>query len=84
MTKKAKEKSTTGKVVATGPGKTHPDSGILVKVDVSVDENVIYGQYDGTEIDYEGSPHTLIRDDDILVKFAGDELTKEVSRLLLC
>ena len=57
---------------------------ILVKVDVSVGENVIYGQYDGTEIDYEGSPHTLIRDDDILVKFAGDELTKEVSRLLLC
>ena len=38
-------------------------------------EGVVYGKYDGTEVDYEGYKHTLIRDDDILVKYSGDKLT---------
>jgi chaperonin GroES len=41
---------------------------------VASGENVVYGKYDGTEIDIDGDTHTLIRDDDILVKFTGDEL----------
>eukprot|EP00520_Triparma_pacifica_P007535 CAMPEP_0118646840 /NCGR_PEP_ID=MMETSP0785-20121206/8281_1 /TAXON_ID=91992 /ORGANISM="Bolidomonas pacifica, Strain CCMP 1866" /LENGTH=236 /DNA_ID=CAMNT_0006538881 /DNA_START=83 /DNA_END=793 /DNA_ORIENTATION=+ len=77
LTKKAKKKSTTGTVISVGPGKTHPDSGHLVKIGVKPGEKVVYGEFDGTEIDYEGSPHTLIRDDDILVKFDGDKLTRE-------
>ena len=44
---------------------------------VAAGEGVVYGKYDGTEIDYEGGRHTLIRDDDILVKFSGDKLTLE-------
>ena len=40
-------------------------------------EGVVYGQYDGTELDYEGEKHTLIRDDDILVKYSGDKLSFE-------
>ncbi len=42
---------------------------------VAPGENVVYGQYDGTEINIDGVLHSLIRDDDILVKFTGDSLT---------
>lgn len=72
---KAKIKKTEGQVVSVGPGKTHPDSGKVFEMPVVAGECVVYGKYDGTEIDYDGKPHTLIRDDDILVKFSGDELT---------
>ncbi len=42
---------------------------------VAAGEGVVYGKYDGTEVDYEGAKHTLISDDDILVKYSGDKLT---------
>ena len=42
---------------------------------VSPGEHVVYGKYDGTEIDYEGEKHALIRDEDILVKWSGEKLT---------
>jgi len=72
---KAKIKRTEGTVVSVGPGKTHQESGILIPMPVSEGDGVVYGKYDGTEIDYEGEKHTLIRDDDILVKFSGDRPT---------
>jgi chaperonin GroES len=72
---KAKIKKTEGTVVSVGPGRTHQESGLLFPMPVVAGEGVVYGKYDGTEIDYEGGRHTLIRDDDILVKFSGGELT---------
>jgi chaperonin GroES len=42
-------------------------------------EGVVYGKYDGTEIDYENAKHALIQDTDILVKFTGDKLTLEAA-----
>ena len=42
---------------------------------VSAGDGVVYGKYDGTEVEYEGSKHTLITDTDILVKFTDEELT---------
>lgn len=73
----AKVKKTQGKVVSVGPGKVHPDSGIPFPMPVSEGDNVIYGQYDGTEVSIDGVTHSLIRDDDILVKYTGDELTTD-------
>ena len=75
LTGKAKIKKTEGTVVAVGPGKTHQDSGITVTMPVGVDDGVVYGKYDGTVIDLNGKQHTLIRDDDILVKFTGETLS---------
>jgi chaperonin GroES len=75
LTGKAKIKKTEGKVIAVGPGRTHPDSGIVITMPVKVGDGVVYGKYDGTEVKLNGIPHTLIRDDDILVKFTSDELT---------
>ena len=71
---KAKQVKTEGTVVAVGPGKTHPDSGITIPIPVSVGVNVVYGKYDGTEIEYNGQKHTLIRDDDILITYTSDAL----------
>ena len=72
---KAKIQKTEGSVVAVGPGRTHPETGAFIPMPVEPGEGVVYGKYDGTEIDIDGSKHTLIRDDDILVKFKGDQLT---------
>ncbi|KAL3797592.1 hypothetical protein ACHAW5_003311 [Stephanodiscus triporus] len=79
LTGSAKIKKTEGTVVSVGPGRTHPESGLLFPMPVSPGEGVVYGKYDGTEVDYDGDVHTLIRDDDILVKFSGDRLTLDAS-----
>lgn len=77
LTGKAKIKKTEGTVVSVGPGKTHQESGIVFKIAVGPGDGVVFGKYDGTELEYNGEKHTLIRDDDIMVKFTGDELTIE-------
>jgi chaperonin GroES len=77
LTGKAKITKTEGVVMATGPGKTHPDTGALFEMPMNVGDNVVYGEFDGTEIDIDGEKHTLIRDDDVLVKFSGETLSME-------
>lgn len=75
LTGKAKVQKTEGVVISTGPGKTHPDTGVLFEMPIKAGENVVFGAYDGTEMDIDGVKHTLIRDDDVLVKFEGDSLS---------
>lgn len=77
LTGKAKISKTEGTVMATGPGKTHPDTGALFEMPVNEGDKVVYGEFDGTELDIDGERHTLIRDDDVLVKFSGDSLTMD-------
>ena len=55
----AKEKPQRGKVVAVGGGKK--DEPVTVKVG----DNVIYGQYAGTEIKIEGKDYLIMRESDI-------------------
>lgn len=75
LTGKAKIVKTEGTVVAVGPGRTHPDSGKIIEMPVRVGDGVVYGKYDGTEVKLNDDAHTLIRDNDVLVKFSSDELT---------
>eukprot|EP00553_Chaetoceros_curvisetus_P003382 CAMPEP_0204624930 /NCGR_PEP_ID=MMETSP0717-20131115/10689_1 /ASSEMBLY_ACC=CAM_ASM_000666 /TAXON_ID=230516 /ORGANISM="Chaetoceros curvisetus" /LENGTH=218 /DNA_ID=CAMNT_0051640489 /DNA_START=82 /DNA_END=738 /DNA_ORIENTATION=+ len=77
LTKGAAIVKTEGEVVSVGPGKLHPDSGIPFPMPVEEGDGVIYGRYDGTEVTLDGVTHSLIRDDDILVKFKGGELTMD-------
>jgi chaperonin GroES len=72
LTGKAKIQKTEGTVVSVGPGRTHQDSGVVFDMPVSEGDGIVYGKYDGTEINISGARHTLIRDDDILVKFSGE------------
>lgn len=55
----AKEKPLKGKVIATGNGKT--DEPITVKVG----DEVLYGQYSGTEIKLDGKTFLIMRESDI-------------------
>lgn len=68
---------TEGTVVDVGPGKPHPDSGILYPMPVETGDSVVYGKYDGTEVVLDGEKHSLIRDTDILVKFKDGPLSEE-------
>ena len=61
----AKEKPQLGKIVAVGKGKVS-DSGSLVKMDVKVNDKVLYGKYSGTEITFEGNELLIMRESDIL------------------
>ncbi|MCB9188877.1 MAG: co-chaperone GroES [Flavobacteriales bacterium] len=55
----AKEKPRKGKVIAVGSGKA--DEPMTVKVG----DEVLYGQYSGTEIKIEGSDYLIMRESDI-------------------
>jgi chaperonin GroES len=60
----AKEKPQRGEVVAVGEGKT-ADNGVLVKPQVKVGDNVLYGKYAGTEISVDGQDYLIMRESDI-------------------
>ena len=62
---RAKEKPQVGKVVAVGKGKMS-DSGNLIKMDIKVNDKVLYGKYSGTEISFEGDDLLIMRESDIL------------------
>lgn len=55
----AKEKPKKGSIVAVGPGK--PEEPMTVKLG----DEVLYGQYSGTEIKIEGRDYLIMRESDI-------------------
>lgn len=73
----AKERPTEGEVIACGPGRMHPETLRVLDNSAQTGDKVLYGKYDGTELKYNGVNHQMIKDDDVLLKFAGEELTLE-------
>lgn len=71
----AKERPTEGTVIAAGPGRVHPDTGLQLDIAVKAGLNVIYGKYDGTELKYNDDNHQLIKDDDVLLTYTGKDAT---------
>lgn len=61
----AREKPQRGTVIATGPGKLL-DSGNRGEIDVSLGDEVFYGKYSGTEIDFGTDTYVVLRESDIL------------------
>ncbi|MEJ8802266.1 co-chaperone GroES [Pontibacter sp. H249] len=61
----AKEKPQRGEVVAVGEGKVS-EQGSLMKPQVKVGDQVLYGKYAGTEISVDGSDYLIMRESDIL------------------
>lgn len=76
----AKIVKTEGTVVEVGPGKPHPDSGIPFPMPVEEGDGLVYGKYDGTELNIDGVTHSLIRDDDILVRFKSDDEGESITQ----
>lgn len=61
----AKEKPTTGKVVAVGTGKLD-DAGKKIAFNVKAGDKVLMPKYGGTEVKLDGKEFQLIREEDIL------------------
>ncbi|MBW2526917.1 MAG: co-chaperone GroES [Deltaproteobacteria bacterium] len=61
----AKEKPAEGEVVAVGNGRVLKD-GKTQPVDVKVGDHVLFGKYGGTEIQIDGEPHVVLREDDVV------------------
>jgi chaperonin GroES len=69
----AKEKPQRGRVLAVGPGARDED-GDYIKMDVEVDDEVIFSKYGGTEIKVGGDDVLILRESDILAKVVGDRV----------
>ncbi|CAI5514528.1 unnamed protein product [Closterium sp. Naga37s-1] len=61
-----------GKVVAVGDGRTIGDK--TVPVGLEAGARVVYSKYAGTEVDYEGAPHVLLREDDVVGTLDSDDV----------
>jgi len=61
----AKEKPQEGKIVAVGKGK-HGDDGKITPLDVKVNDRILFGKYSGTEINFDGEEHLIMREDEVL------------------
>ena len=61
----AKEKPVEGKVVAVGGGKLL-DNGEKQPLEVKAGDRVLFGKYEGTDIQIEGEEHLIMREDDII------------------
>jgi len=65
LPEKAQEKPREGEVIAVGPGKVN-DKGERKPMTVKVGDTVVYSEYGGTEIAYEGTDYLLIDEGSIL------------------
>jgi chaperonin GroES len=62
---KAQEKPTRGTCVAAGPGKLL-ESGCRGQLSVKIGDEVFYGKYSGTEVEYNGKKFTVLHEGDVL------------------
>lgn len=72
----AQEKPVHGEVLAIGPGKVD-DTGKLQPVGVKVGDKVLYGQYSGTKIEFEGEDLLIMRESDVFAIVEGGKATKK-------
>ena len=61
----AKEKPQIAEVIEVGPGITHIQ-GKEVKMYIKKRDKVIVNKYSGTEVKYEGTEYTIVKQEDIL------------------
>ena len=62
----AKEKPQEGKVLAVGPGRFDEDGDKRIRLDIKVNDVVIYSKYGGTEVKYDGQEYLLLSARDVL------------------
>ncbi|CAE7245786.1 CPN20 [Symbiodinium natans] len=74
------EKPSEGEVVAIGPGAIK-DTGVQVPVWAQVGMKVLHGKYGVEEVTYNDEDHVLVRDDDVLLSYSGEEPTLETIQM---
>ena len=62
----AKEKPQEGEVLAVGAGKTVPETGQRIPIDLKVGDRILFGKYSGNEIKLDGEEYLILREDDVL------------------
>jgi chaperonin GroES len=68
-----KEKPVEGEVIAVGPGIRNED-GVLVPLDVSAGDRVLFGKWAGTEVKIDGDECLIMKESDVL-GIIDDELS---------
>jgi len=68
----AKEKPLEAVVVAVGSGK-RLKNGIVIEPDVEIGDTIFFGKYSGFEMEIDGEPYTMIRDNDVLCKIKEEK-----------
>lgn len=82
LTASVKTKDDEGTVVAVGTGKIHHESGVAFDMPLAPGESVLFNQFAGTDLEYNGEKHALIADDAVFVKYNGDKLNIETAEVL--
>lgn len=72
-----KGQSTLAEVIAVGPGKLHPHTGIRIDNPVNVGMLIIYGAFDGTELKYHNQDLKVLRGEDVMLFCEGSLMTKD-------
>ncbi|MCW5900283.1 MAG: co-chaperone GroES [Flavobacteriales bacterium] len=60
----AKEKPQRGKIIAVGSGRV-ADDGKVTPLSVKAGDEILYGKYSGTELNYDGKDYLIMRESDI-------------------
>jgi len=68
----AQTKPQGGEVVAVGEGKTIGKNN--VEISVKTGAQVVYSKYAGTEVDFDGTKHLIVKDDDIVGILETDDI----------
>lgn len=63
-------------VLATGPGKLHPHTGIRITSPVSIGMSVLYGATDENELKYNNEILHIVNGEDVLLFYHGPSMTK--------
>lgn len=71
----ATERPTEGVVVAAGPGRLHPHTGVRIPNPVKAGDSVLFGKFDGSPIEYNEDQCQVIRDENIMVSYQGMTMT---------
>jgi chaperonin GroES len=73
-----KSTPTVGTVVATGPGRTHRDTGVHAPMQVKEGQRVMWGgRLDSPPVKIDGVDHLIMTESDLLLTFTGEAPTLE-------
>ena len=65
----AKEKPQRGEIIAVGPGRLD-EEGKRIAMELKKGDKVLYAKYAGTEVKIDDDEYLILRESDILAKFA--------------
>ncbi|KAJ1462692.1 chaperonin 10-like protein [Pelagophyceae sp. CCMP2097] len=69
-----------GIVVSVSPGRRHFETGVLIPVAVEAGERVLHAKTAGVAMRYCGEDHLMLRDDDIMLAWAGEVMSLDAVR----